>query len=96
MDEKVDVIISSASVSVGAFDYVKLVVEANGELEFWKVNLRPGKPLAFGRYHGIPFFGLPGNPVSAFVAFEIFVRPALDKLSGKTPRSASAAESPFG
>ncbi len=87
VDEKVDVIISSAGVSVGAFDYVKLVVEANGELEFWKVNLRPGKPLAFGRYHGIPFFGLPGNPVSAFVAFEIFVRPALDKLSGKTPRS---------
>ena len=84
--EKVDVIISSAGVSVGAFDYVKSVVEADGELEFWKVNMRPGKPLAFGRYHGIPFFGLPGNPVSAFVGFEIFVRPALEKLAGETPR----------
>jgi molybdopterin molybdotransferase len=85
--ENVDVIVSSAGVSVGAFDYVKSVVEANGELEFWKVDLRPGKPLAFGMYSGIPFFGLPGNPVSAFVGFEIFVRPALEKLSGKTPRS---------
>ena len=47
--------------------------------------MRPGKPLAFGQYRGIPFFGLPGNPVSAFVGFEIFVRPALEKLSGLTP-----------
>jgi len=86
VDEKVDVIISSAGVSVGAFDYVKSVVETDGELEFWKVNMRPGKPLAFGKYHGIPFFGLPGNPVSAFVGFEIFVRPALEKLSGHAPR----------
>jgi molybdopterin molybdotransferase len=82
--EKVDVIISSAGVSMGAFDYVKSVVEADGELDFWKVNMRPGKPLAFGKYHGIPFFGLPGNPVSAYVGFEVFVRPALEKLSGQT------------
>jgi molybdopterin molybdotransferase len=81
-----DVIISSAGVSVGAFDYVKSVVEADGELEFWKVNMRPGKPLAFGKYHGIPFFGLPGNPVSAFVGFELFVRPALEKMAGRNPR----------
>ena len=87
VEEKADVIISSAGVSVGAFDYVKSVVEADGELDFWKVNMRPGKPLAFGKFHGIPFFGLPGNPVSAFVGFEIFVRPALEKLSGHTPRS---------
>ena len=85
VDEKVDIIISSAGVSVGAFDYVKSVIEADGELEFWKVNMRPGKPLAFGKYHGIPVFGLPGNPVSAFVAFEVFVRPALEKASGQTP-----------
>jgi len=85
VDEKVDIIISSAGVSVGAFDYVKSVIEADGELEFWKVNMRPGKPLAFGKYHGIPIFGLPGNPVSAFVAFEVFVRPALEKASGQTP-----------
>jgi len=48
--------------------------------------MRPGKPLAFGTYHGIPFFGLPGNPVSAFVGFEIFVRPALEQASGQIPR----------
>ncbi len=86
VEEKADVIISSAGVSMGAFDYVKSVVESEGELDFWKVNMRPGKPLAFGKYHGIPFFGLPGNPVSAYMGFEVFVRPALEKLSGQTPR----------
>jgi molybdopterin molybdotransferase len=80
--EKADVIVSSAGVSVGAFDYVKSVIEADGELDFWRVNMRPGKPLAFGKYRGLPFFGLPGNPVSAFIGFEVFVRPALEKLSG--------------
>ncbi len=85
VEEKADLIISSAGVSMGAFDYVKSVVESNGELDFWKVNMRPGKPLAFGKYHGIPFFGLPGNPVSAYMGFEVFVRPALEKLSGQTP-----------
>jgi molybdopterin molybdotransferase len=77
-----DVIISSAGVSVGAFDYVKSVVESSGTLSFWKVDMRPGKPLAFGEYRGIPFFGLPGNPVSSFVGFLVFVRPALERLSG--------------
>ncbi len=80
---KADVIISSAGVSVGAFDFVKSVIEEDGELGFWKVNMRPGRPLAFGKYRGIPFFGLPGNPVSAFIGFEVFVRPALKKLSGQ-------------
>ena len=77
-----DVIISSAGVSVGAFDYVKEVVESGGSLNFWKVNMRPGKPLAFGEYRKIPFFGLPGNPVSSFVGFLVFVQPALERLSG--------------
>ena len=81
--EKVDLIVSSAGVSVGAFDFVKEVIEANGKLDFWSVNMRPGKPLAFGEYQGCPFIGLPGNPVSAFVGFEIFVRPVLEKLSGQ-------------
>ena len=81
-----DVIVSSAGVSVGAFDYIKAVIEENGAIDFWKVDLRPGKPLAFGKYAGIPFFGLPGNPVSAFVGFEVFVRPALEKLSGQEVR----------
>lgn len=77
-----DVIISSAGVSVGAFDFVKDVVEGAGSLDFWKVNMRPGKPLAFGSYKGIPFFGLPGNPVSSFVGFLVFARPALRRLRG--------------
>lgn len=83
VDENVDLIVSSAGVSVGAFDFVKEVIEANGKLDFWRVNMRPGKPLAFGEYRGSPFFGLPGNPVSAFVGFEVFVRPVLERLSGQ-------------
>lgn len=82
LEARADVIISSAGVSVGAFDYVKDVVEANGALDFWQVDMRPGKPLAFGQYGGIPFFGLPGNPVSAFVGFLVFVEPALRRLKG--------------
>ena len=81
--EQVDLIISSAGVSVGAFDFVRSVVEHNGRLNFWRVNMRPGKPLAFGHYQGIPFVGLPGNPVSAFVGFEVFVRPAIERLNGE-------------
>jgi molybdopterin molybdotransferase len=80
--EQVDLIVSSAGVSVGAFDFVRTVVEGEGHLSFWRVNMRPGKPLVFGDYRSIPFFGLPGNPVSAFVGFEVFVRPALMKMSG--------------
>jgi molybdopterin molybdotransferase len=80
--EKADLILSSAGVSVGAFDFVRTVVEQGGKLDFWRVNMRPGKPLAFGDYQGIPFIGLPGNPVSAFVGFEVFVRPTLLKMAG--------------
>jgi molybdopterin molybdotransferase len=79
-----DLILTSAGVSVGVFDYVKTVVESDGELSFWRVNMRPGKPVAFGNYQGVPFIGLPGNPVSAFVGYEVFVRPAILKLSGIT------------
>jgi molybdopterin molybdotransferase len=78
----VDVIITTAGVSVGAFDFVRTAVEENGHLDFWKVNMRPGKPVTFGFYKDIPFFGLPGNPVSAYVGFEVFVRPALARLAG--------------
>ena len=80
--EKADLILSSAGVSVGAFDFIKEVIDANGSMDFWRVNMRPGKPLAFGEYRGIPFIGLPGNPVSAFVGFEVFVRPTLERLNG--------------
>ena len=78
----VDLIISSAGVSVGAFDYVKEVIESNGNMDFWRVNMRPGKPVAFGNYRGVPIIGLPGNPVSAYVSFEVFVHPTLGRLSG--------------
>ena len=81
--EKADLILSSAGVSVGAFDFIKEVIDANGKMDFWRVNMRPGKPLAFGEYRGIPFIGLPGNPVSAFVGFEVFVRPTLERLNGR-------------
>ena len=82
VDLKVDLILSSAGVSVGAFDFVKQVIESHGSMDFWRVNMRPGKPVAFGEYKDIPFIGLPGNPVSAFVGFEVFVRGALARLSG--------------
>ena len=83
---KVDLVLSSAGVSVGAFDFVKEVIESNGKMDFWRVNMRPGKPLAFGEYGNIPFIGLPGNPVSAFVGFEVFVRAAIGRLSGALNR----------
>jgi molybdopterin molybdotransferase len=79
-----DLILSSAGVSVGAFDVVRRALTEDGRLEFWRVNMRPGKPVAFGRAHGIPFIGLPGNPVSAAVTFEVFARPAILKMSGRT------------
>ncbi len=82
IDMSADLIISSAGVSVGALDFVKEVVESNGKLDFWQVNMRPGKPLAFGEYRGVPFMGLPGNPVSAFMGFEVFARPAIGRLVG--------------
>lgn len=82
VSNKVDLIISSAGVSVGAFDYVRTVVMSHGAINFWRVNMRPGKPLAFGHYQDVPFIGLPGNPVSAFVGYEVFVRPALMYLGG--------------
>jgi molybdopterin molybdotransferase len=81
LDQSPDIILSSAGVSVGAFDVVRTVIEEMGEVSFWRINLRPGKPLAFGQLDGVPFFGLPGNPVSAMVTFDVFVRPALLKLA---------------
>jgi molybdopterin molybdotransferase len=76
----VDLILTSGGVSVGAYDIVRRVIENHGQLKLWRVNMRPGKPLTFGEYKGIPFIGLPGNPVSAFVGFHVFVRPALQKM----------------
>ena len=85
--EKVDLIVTTAGVSVGAHDYVRSVIESNGTIKFWRVNMRPGKPIAFGRYRDIPVIGLAGNPVSAFVGFLIFIQPVLQKLSGAAATS---------
>jgi molybdopterin molybdotransferase len=78
----VDLILTSAGVSVGAFDYVRQVIEKHGSLDFWKVNMRPGKPLAFGSFLGTPVIALPGNPVSAFVGCLVFVLPAIYRMAG--------------
>jgi molybdopterin molybdotransferase len=77
-----DLVISSGGVSVGDEDHVKSAVQKLGELDLWKVAMRPGKPLAFGRIGDTPFFGAPGNPVSLFVAFCLFVRPILLRMQG--------------
>jgi len=82
LEAGVDLLVSSAGVSVGAYDVVKAVLEQEGNVGFWRVRMRPGKPLAFGSYHGVPFLGLPGNPVSAMVSFERFVRPIIRKMAG--------------
>jgi molybdopterin molybdotransferase len=79
-----DMLVSSAGVSVGDLDLVrKAMVDAGAELHLWQVSMRPGKPITFGSLAGHPVFGLPGNPVSAMVTFELFVRPALLKMSGR-------------
>ena len=68
--------------SVGDFDYARDALSADGDLSFYKVRLKPGKPLGLGRLGGTPILGLPGNPVSAFVGFELFGRPMLRTLAG--------------
>jgi molybdopterin molybdotransferase len=76
-------VLTSAGVSVGEHDYVKEVLAALGvEQHFWRVAIKPGKPLVVGRRGGTLFFGLPGNPTSSLVTFELFVRPALRRLLG--------------
>jgi molybdopterin molybdotransferase len=77
-----DVIVTSGGVSVGDADYVKPAVEAEGELLMWRIAMKPGRPLAFGRVGSAFFIGLPGNPVSSFVTFLIFVRPFLLRTQG--------------
>jgi molybdopterin molybdotransferase len=77
-----DAIISTGGVSMGDFDFVKQILRESGSVDFWKVAMQPGKPFAFGHVDGVPLFGLPGNPVSTFVSFEQFVRPALLAMMG--------------
>jgi molybdopterin molybdotransferase len=77
-----DLMITTGGVSMGDFDVVKDVLEQIGELEFWKVAMRPGAPQTYGTIGGTPFFGLPGNPTSTMVGFELFVRPVVRKMRG--------------
>lgn len=77
-----DVVVTTGGVSMGDYDVTKLLLEGGGEVAFWKVAIQPAKPFAFGRVGDALFFGLPGNPVSAFISFEQFLRPALMKMSG--------------
>ena len=77
-----DVIVTSGGVSVGEEDHVRPAVEAEGSLLMWKIAMKPGRPLAFGKVGGAAFIGLPGNPVSSFVTFLLFVRPFLRKTQG--------------
>lgn len=74
---RADLIVTSGGVSVGRHDHVRALLEEHGELDFWRVAVQPGKPLAMGMIHGTRLIGLPGNPVSALVTFELFVRPYL-------------------
>jgi molybdopterin molybdotransferase len=88
-----DVIVTSGGVSVGEADYVKPAVEAEGKLLMWRIAMKPGRPLAFGKVGQAAFIGLPGNPVSSFVTFLIFVRPFLLRVQGRTevePRAIQA------
>ncbi len=84
LDAGADLLITSAGVSVGEFDLVKKVLAAEGEISFWRVRMKPGKPLAFGRIKHMPHLGLPGNPVSSLLSFELLARPAILTMQGKT------------
>ncbi|MFA5374491.1 MAG: gephyrin-like molybdotransferase Glp [Dehalococcoidia bacterium] len=79
-----DMLLTTGGVSMGDYDLVKDVLAKQGEISFWKVRMKPGKPLAFGTIKGVPHLGLPGNPVSSMITFELFARPAMLKMMGKT------------
>jgi molybdopterin molybdotransferase len=85
--ENADIVITSGGVSVGDADFVKETLEKLGEVNFWKVAMKPGRPLAFGKINNAYFFGLPGNPVSVMVTFYIFVQAAIEKMMGHEPKT---------
>tara|TARA_B100000686_G_C16778716_1_gene970326 strand:- start:1897 stop:2967 length:1071 start_codon:yes stop_codon:yes gene_type:complete len=90
---KCDIVLSSGGVSVGDYDLVQSSLDQMGrEMAFWKVAMKPGKPLAFGHIGDRPIFGLPGNPVSSFVSFEQFVRPSLKKMMGASQLTAKTVK----
>ncbi|WP_165311400.1 bifunctional molybdopterin-guanine dinucleotide biosynthesis adaptor protein MobB/molybdopterin molybdotransferase MoeA [Vibrio ziniensis] len=81
--QSADVVLTSGGVSVGDADFIKSALESLGSIEFWRINMRPGRPLAFGSINDKPIFGLPGNPVAVMVSFINFVEPALRKMQGE-------------
>lgn len=83
--ERFDVLISSGGASVGDADFVKQILQKCGQVNFWKLAIKPGKPLAFGRIGNCWFFGLPGNPMAVLVTYRQFVKPALQQLAGALP-----------
>ena len=94
--QRFDALITSGGVSVGDADFVRHAIQTNGSLDFWRLNLRPGKPFAFGRLHRALIFGLPGNPVSSIVTLLLLVKPALWYLAGRTiPATAVEGESAY-
>lgn len=97
--DNADVVITSGGVSVGDADYIKPLLAELGQMNFWKIAMKPGRPLTFGHLQSTPFFGLPGNPVSVMVTFYQFVLPALQKMSGATLNAAlllpAIAEAPI-
>jgi len=82
-EQRVDLFLTSAGVSVGDYDLVKTVLASEGKMDFWQVAIKPGKPLAFGHVRGVPLIGLPGNPAATVVAYEAFARPAILTMQGK-------------
>ncbi|MEZ5166935.1 MAG: molybdopterin-binding protein [Acidimicrobiales bacterium] len=80
-----DAVLSSGGVSMGAFDFVKVVLDRIGEMRWMQIAIKPAKPFAFGRVGATPVFGLPGNPVSSMVSFELLARPALRAMAGVSP-----------
>jgi len=98
--ESCDAIVSSGGVSMGAFDYVKVVLDRIGDMRWMQIAMKPAKPFAFGLVSHTPFFGLPGNPVSSMVSFELLARPALRKMAGHgelyRARVRATTETPLG
>ena len=84
---RADMVITTGGVSVGEADFVKEIVEETGELHLWKIAMKPGRPVAYGRIGKAAFFGLPGNPVSVMTTFYQFVVPAIQRLSGQVDRT---------
>jgi molybdopterin molybdotransferase len=79
-----DLVMTSGGVSVGEEDYIRIALEEIGQLDLWRINIKPGKPLAFGKIGNTPFLGMPGNPVSVFATFCVFAHPYIQKKSGAT------------